>query len=70
VQNIVTSGGLNTKLKLFAPFRYSVKDTRFPGAFRTFAVLPRIAYGRVVLAGPTNANPQVRMRVRVIYSRI
>jgi hypothetical protein len=70
VQNIVTHAAPNTKLKLFAPFRYTVNDVRFPNAVRTFGILPRVAYGRVVLAGSTNANTQARMRVRVIWSRI
>ncbi|TCJ19223.1 DUF4270 family protein [Flaviaesturariibacter flavus] len=70
VQNIVQGRAPNTKLKLFAPFRYTVADNRFSGRTRTFNIVPRIGYGRVVLAGPTNANPQVRMRVRVVWSRI
>ncbi|RYZ21212.1 MAG: DUF4270 family protein [Chitinophagaceae bacterium] len=71
VQDIVAGRTVNTKLKLFAPYRYTVRDNRVAGTkYRTFNVIPRVGAGRVVLAGPTNPNPQVQMRVRVVWSRI
>jgi len=70
VQNIVTFNRPNEPLRLFAPYNYTVRDARFIGGRRSFYLQPRIANGRVILAGGSHPDPNVRMRLRIVYSRI
>ncbi|GAB4091803.1 DUF4270 family protein [Flaviaesturariibacter terrae] len=70
VQQILAHGAANDELKLFAPFKLRVADARFGKAGRTFFRLPRVAYGRAVLGGGTYADPNARMRLRIVYSKL
>jgi hypothetical protein len=69
VQSIVTRKEPNNLLRLYAPFTTSV-FVRNLGRIATLQVLDRIADGRVVLAGGNFGDPALRMRVRIIYSKI
>ncbi|RYY89348.1 MAG: DUF4270 family protein [Chitinophagaceae bacterium] len=73
VQQVLLRNAPNDQLKLFAPYKLRVADARFGtgrDAGRTFYRLPQIAYGRVVLGGGSNADPNTRMRLRIVYSRL
>ncbi len=69
VQAIVTKKEPNYTLRLYAPLTASV-FARNLNQFVTLQVLDRIADGRVVLAGGNYGDPALRMRVRIIYSKI
>jgi hypothetical protein len=69
VQGIVTKKEPNYTLRLYAPLTASVY-ARNLSQFVTLQVLDRIADGRVVLAGGNYGDPALRMRVRIIYSKI
>ena len=70
VQQILLRQAANDQLKLFAPRRVRVADGRLGATGRTIIQLPQIAYGRVVLGGGTYADPNKRMRLRIIYSKL
>jgi hypothetical protein len=72
VQQIVTRHKPNDPLRILAPMRYSVPDLRYAANnyLRPFQVLPRIAWGRTVLGGGNNADPNVKMRLRIVYSKL
>jgi hypothetical protein len=70
VQDIVTLGRPNHTLRLHAPYRASLwfpssTPEKFPIPFLDF-----IAKGRVVVAGGNYAEPEKRMRLRIVYSKI
>jgi hypothetical protein len=63
-------GRPNYSLRLHAPYRASLwfpsaTPERFPVPFLDF-----IAKGRVVVAGGNFAEPEKRMRLRIVYSKI
>lgn len=72
VQGIVTKKNPNNALRLYAPLTTTVfvRNLGTTGQFATLQVLDRIAEGRVVLAGGNFGDPSMRMRVRIIYSKI
>lgn len=77
VQGIVTRRDSSYQLRLYAPSNDSLKYTLpYPssGVSTTYYITPstsnRMAEGRIRLAGGSHANPRVRMRVRIIFSRI
>lgn len=69
VQGIVTRKEPSYTLRLYAP--YSTQPYFKPAAAQlNFVTSTYIGYGRVVLAGGSNANPAQKMRLRIIYSKI
>jgi hypothetical protein len=72
VQSIVTKKEPNYSLRLYAPLTASVfvRNLTPTAQTVTLQVLDRIADGRVVLAGGNYGDPGMRMRVRIIYSKI
>jgi hypothetical protein len=69
VQGILTRKEPNLLLRLYAPFRTephvkNVKDPVF------IPVADRIADGRVVLAGGNYTDPNLRLRLRLVYSNL
>jgi len=73
VQSILTKHVKNDTLRLYAPldaksyiFNYN-NGTYTPGSIQ---ILQNIAKGRVVVGGGSNTNPQVRMRLRLVYSNL
>jgi hypothetical protein len=69
VQDIISKGEPNMKLRVYLPFEDDIAINHF-GSRRTVHVLPLIAYGRVILAGGNYADPSRRMRVRIVYSKV
>lgn len=70
IQSIVTQHASNDSLRIYAPLRASVfaSNLSLPVAFQ---VLSRVANGRVVLAGGNYAaNPAIRLRLRIVYSKL
>ncbi len=70
VQDIVTLNRPNYTLRLHAPYRASL---RFPSATSEIFPIPFldfIAKGRIVLGGGNYAEPEKRMRLRIVYSKI
>lgn len=69
VQGIVTRKERNDSLRIYAPLR----SILYAPSLRTelpVENLVNIASGRVVLAGPTYADPALRPRLRIIYSNL
>ena len=63
---MVTTNGINYDLRLRTPFdlsypRYSANPIEYAN---------QIAFGRVRVASGANANPNLRMKLVVIYSKI
>jgi hypothetical protein len=69
VQAIVTKKQTNNTLRLYAPLTTTV-FARNLNQLVTLQVLDQIANGRVVLAGGNYGDPSLRMKVRIIYSKI
>ncbi|MCU7550754.1 DUF4270 domain-containing protein [Chitinophagaceae bacterium LB-8] len=69
VQGIVTRKEPNYTLRLYAPLSATVYDKKLNQKV-TMQVLDKIADGRVVLAGGNFGDPAMRMRVRIVYSKI
>jgi hypothetical protein len=68
VQEVITNKNINYQLRLYAPFRTTI---RAGSVLRSVSVLPQVAYGRVVLAGGNYpVDPSKRLRLRIIYSNI
>lgn len=68
VQDIITRDSSNRTLRLYAPL-----ETTLSSAFTSNATIPvnqRPAEGRVVVGGGTNLDPVVRMRLRIVYSKL
>lgn len=69
VQDIVSRDTGNYTLRLYAP----VQTTIYGNDLRQLATIPvnaKPADGRVVVGGGGNADPKVRMRLRVVYSKL
>ncbi len=70
VQDIITLKAPNHTLRLFAPVRAFVFSKRF-NAISQMYISGQPAYGRVVLGGGNYAiNPEKRMRLRIVYSKL
>jgi hypothetical protein len=71
VQGILTRKEPNLKLRLYAPFRTELanKNTS-PIQFTSVAASDRIANGRVVVAGGNYSDPNMRLRLRIVYSNL
>lgn len=72
VQNIVTNKKTNYTLRIYAPFITQPYILDAAGNKSTlpliFLINPRVAYGRVIVAGGGNATR--KMQLRIIYSKI
>lgn len=69
VQGIVTRKERNDSLRLYAPLRSNL----FAKNLNQYISVPNLTYvgsGRVILYGPTVANPATRLRLRIIYSNL
>lgn len=70
VQGIITRHEANDSLRIYAPLRTNLFASNL-GTIIAIPVLSRIAEGRVVLAGGNYAaNPAVRLRLRIVYSKL
>ncbi|HWJ26561.1 MAG TPA: DUF4270 family protein, partial [Flavisolibacter sp.] len=69
VQGIVTRKERNDTLRLWAPLRISEYAIN-RGSYIQLPVINRIADGRVVLAGGSYADPNARLRLRIVYSNL
>lgn len=69
VQGIVTRKESNHTLRLYAPYT-TVVYVKNLSKKATLQVLDRMADGRVVLGGGNFSDPAMRMRLRIIYSKI
>lgn len=67
VQGILTRKESNDTLRIYAPLRTTLYDAA-RGFKVTIPVASRIAEGRVVLAGGNHPDPNLRLRLRIIYS--
>jgi len=69
VQAIVTRKQPNTLLRLYAPLRAALSVQGF--TTKAFGVaLDKIANGRVVVAGGNYSDPNLRLKLRVVYSNL
>lgn len=66
IQSIVTTHQANDTLRLYAPLRSLLWHPSFK--YITIPVVNRIANGRVILAGGSFADPNSRLRLRIVYS--
>jgi hypothetical protein len=69
VQHIVTNKDPNRTLRLSAPLRAVLYSETLKNKV-SISFLKQVANGRVVLAGGNNTNPAVRVRLRLVYSKI
>lgn len=69
VQGIVTKKDRNYKLRMYSPIRAFVYSPGYQ-AINQIYVTDLVGFGRVVLAGGNYLNPQKRMRLRVVYSKL
>lgn len=69
VQGLVTRKDANDSMRLYAPLHTFLN---VPGLTTpiTLSVINRIAEGRVVVAGGNYVDPALRMRLRIIYSKL
>lgn len=71
VQSIVTRHQRNDTLRIWAPMRaYEFASNQAGGSYIQIPVNNRIAWGRVVLAGGNYADPNARLRLRIVYSNL
>lgn len=73
VQGIVSNKERNLTLRLYAPVRtelYFPTDTATNKLSYVYQILNQPANGRIVVAGGNFADPSVRMRLRIIYSKL
>jgi hypothetical protein len=72
VQGIVTKHERNDILRLWAPLRNNefASNQAGGGTYVSLPVNRRIAEGRVVLGGGNNADPNLRLRLRIVYSNL
>jgi hypothetical protein len=72
LQNIVTNKRPNFTFRIYAPFITQPYILEASGSKSSFPVMflinPRVAYGRVIVAGGN--HPTKKMRLRIIYSKI
>lgn len=71
VQNIITRGAPNQVLRLYAPFEtrpvtapYLNNNSNIP------IVITQQGFGRLVAGGGTYPDPELRLRLRIVYSRL
>ena len=69
IQGIVTKKERIDTLRLWAPLSAWEYSSAF-GAYREIPVNSKVADGRVVLAGGTYADPNTRLRLRIVYSNL
>lgn len=69
VQGIITRKERNAVLRLYAPYETTLFIKNL-GTFLTIPVVQRVAEGRVVLGGGNYADPGLRLRLRIVYSKI
>jgi hypothetical protein len=69
IQGLVTKKERNDSLRLYAPLR-STAFAKTLGQYISVPNLDNIAKGRVVIAGPGVPNPNMRLRLRIIYSNL
>jgi hypothetical protein len=72
VQGIITRHEPNDTLRLYAPLRTTLWASNLAKEQNPISIpiLSRIADGRAVLAGGSYPDPNVRMRLRIIYSNL
>lgn len=73
VQGVVSNKERNLTLRLYAPVRtelYFPADTATKKLSYVYQILGQPANGRIVVAGGNFADPSVRMRLRIIYSKL
>jgi hypothetical protein len=70
VQSIITKKDANNILRLYAPLRNIIYTTTGSTNKREVSILPRVAFGRVLLAGGSYVDPSLGMRLRIIYSKL
>lgn len=70
VQEIITRHTPNDTLRIYAPLRTDLWIPTSKTYYYNLPVLSQVAYGRVVLAGGNYADPNMRLRLRVIYSKL
>lgn len=74
VQSILTKHVNNDTLRLYAPFTTNsyILDPAGSGKLvrSNITITDKIARGRIVVAGGSYADPQVRMRLRLVYSNL
>jgi hypothetical protein len=69
VQDVVTGRERNDSLRLFAPLQVSYRSTgSAPSA--SIPVNSQVASGRVIVGGGAHPDSAMRMRLRIIYSKI
>lgn len=68
VQEIITNHISNDTLRMYAPLR-SILFAKNLGTKISVPILSKIANGRVVLGGGNYADPALRLRLRIIYSK-
>ncbi|HEX2606164.1 MAG TPA: DUF4270 family protein, partial [Flavisolibacter sp.] len=69
VQGIVTRREPNDTLRLYAPLRSTLYDRNL-AQFISVPVVSPVAFGRVIVAGGNYPDPALRMRLRIIYSKL
>ena len=69
VQGIVTRKERNDSLRLYAPLRSTLYAKSLAQSI-SVPNLDNIAKGRVVIAGPNYLDPNLRLRIRIIYSNL
>lgn len=69
IQGIVTKREPNDTLRLYAPLRTTLYNSNFK-SYLSVPIIEAIAKGRVVLGGGTYADPAMRLRLRIIYSKL
>jgi hypothetical protein len=70
VQSIVTRHQRNDTLRLWAPLRVWEYSYNSGGYEKNLPVNSRVAEGRVVLAAGNYADPNARLRLRIVYSNL
>ena len=67
IQNLITTHKPNDTLRIYAPLRSTIFDVNLNSNI-SIPVTNKIANGRVVLAGGSFADPNSRLRLRIVYS--
>ncbi len=72
VQSVITRKDANLDLRLHAPLRTVLYMKRLPGDSSSIRVAAsdKIANGRIVLGGGNYSDPNLRLRLRMIYSNL
>jgi len=69
VQNMVTRRTGNQLLRLYAPVRTFLYSPGY-NAINQIYIGDKVGYGRVLIAGGNYVNPDKRIRLRLVYSRL